>query len=165
MTQPAPFNFIVAKDAKTITVERAFAAMLDTVWAAWTKADILCNWWAPKPYQCVITALDFRAGGQWHFKMTGPNGEEGWSLARYEEIQAPERIVYVDSFSDADRNIVPPESRVTVEFVDRGPKKTLLRMQSVYASNDARDQVIAMGVEQGVGISFDQLEAYLATQQ
>ncbi|MCA9848484.1 MAG: SRPBCC domain-containing protein [Dehalococcoidia bacterium] len=150
---------------KSLLMVREVDAPRELVFQAYASCEAIKQWFGPQPWPVTHCEMDFRAGGQWHFKMTGPNGEEGWSLARYEEIQAPERIVYVDSFSDADRNIVPPESRVTVEFVDRGPKKTLLRMQSVYASNDARDQVIAMGVEQGVGISFDQLEAYLATQQ
>ena len=57
MTLPATFNFIVQKEANTISVERSFNAPLDPVWAAWTEADILCQWWAPKPYQCVIRSL------------------------------------------------------------------------------------------------------------
>ena len=60
MTQQALFNFIVEKDANSITVERSFNAPLDPVWAAWTEADVLCKWWAPRPYECVIKSLDFR---------------------------------------------------------------------------------------------------------
>lgn len=150
---------------KTLRLVREVDAPRELVFQAYASCEAIKQWFGPDPWPVTYCDMDFRPGGQWHFKMTGPNGEEGWSLARYEEIQAPERIVYVDSFSDADRNIVPPEGRVTIEFVDRGPKKTLLRIDTVYASNEQRDQVIAMGVEEGFGISLDQLDAYLASQQ
>ncbi len=45
------FDFIVNKEKKTINIHREFAADLDLVWAAWTEADILDQWWAPKPYR------------------------------------------------------------------------------------------------------------------
>ena len=150
---------------KTLRMVREVDAPRELAFSAYASCEAIKQWFGPQPWPVTHCEMDFRPGGQWHFKMTGPNGEEGWSLARYEEIQVPERIVYVDSFSDVDRNIVPPEGRVTIEFVDRGPRKTLLRFETVYSSNDERDQVIAMGVEEGFGISLDQLEAYLAGQQ
>lgn len=150
---------------KTLLMVREVDAPRDLVFQAYASCEAITQWFGPEPWPVTYCEMDFRAGGRWHFKMTGPDGEEGWSLVRYEEIVVPERIVYLDSFSDAEGNIVPPEGRVTIEFVDRGPKKTLLRFETVYASNDERDAVIAMGVEEGFGISLDQLEGYLAKQQ
>ena len=150
---------------RTLRMVREVDAPRDLAFRAYSSCEAIKQWFGPQPWPVTHCEMDFRPGGQWHITMTGPNGEEGWSLARYEEIQVPERIVYVDSFSDVDRNVVPPEGRVTIEFVDRGPRKTLLRFETVYSSNDERDQVIAMGVEEGFGISLDQLDVYLAGQQ
>ena len=98
----------------------------------------------------------------------------GWSVALLHDrperragvgdrhLRGDRRIVYRDAFSDEAGNVVPPEGRVTVSFEERGPGRTLFRAQTVYASNDERDQVIAMGVEEGFGVSLDQLERYLA---
>ncbi|MGE3960229.1 MAG: SRPBCC domain-containing protein [Dehalococcoidia bacterium] len=148
---------------KTLRMAREVDAPCELAFQAYASCDAIKQWFGPEPWPVTYCEMDFRAGGQWHFKMTGPNGEEGWSIVTYEEIVAPERIVYRDAFSDADRNVIPPQSLVTIEFVDRGPK-TLLRFEMVYISNDERDQVIGMGVEEGFGMSLDQLDAYLAKQ-
>jgi len=57
------FDIIVNKENNTIQVNREFAANLDLVWAAWTEADILDQWWAPKPYMTITKSLDLREGG------------------------------------------------------------------------------------------------------
>lgn len=151
---------------KTLRMAREVDAPRELVFRAYSDCEAIKRWFGPDPWPVTYCDMDFRPGGQWHFKMTGPDGgEAGWSLVTYEEIVAPERIVYLDSFSDADRNVFPPEGRVTIEFVDRGPRKTLLRIDTVYESNDVRDQVIGMGVEEGFAMSLDQLDEYLAKQQ
>jgi predicted anti-sigma-YlaC factor YlaD len=87
MNKQTIFNFIVRKEDRAITVERSFNAPLDPVWAAWTQADILCRWWAPKPYECVIKSLDFREGGRWLYCMQGPQGDQHWCFFDYEEVR------------------------------------------------------------------------------
>jgi uncharacterized protein YndB with AHSA1/START domain len=59
------FDFTVNKESKTIVVNREFAAPLSLVWDAWTKAELLDKWWAPKPYRTETKSLDFREGGMW----------------------------------------------------------------------------------------------------
>ncbi len=100
MSKAAIFNFIVQKEARSITVERSFNAPLDPVWAAWTNADILCKWWAPKPYECVIKSLDFREGGRWLYYMQGPQGDRHWCFFDYEPIRPKSHFSGSDSFCD-----------------------------------------------------------------
>ncbi|MQC17006.1 MAG: SRPBCC domain-containing protein [Chloroflexi bacterium] len=107
--------------------------------------------------------MDFRVGGSWHYCMTGPDGTEAWGLATYEEIVPTERIQYRDAFSDPDRTEVPPVSSVTLYFEERGDGMSVLRWTSVFESNDARDEVIAMGVEEGAASTLENLERYLAS--
>jgi len=68
------FNFLVDKENKKITVERSFNAPLDLVWSAWTEAEILDLWWAPKPYRTETKKMDFREGCRWHYCMVSPEG-------------------------------------------------------------------------------------------
>ena len=147
---------------KTLRMVREFDAPRELVFRAYSDCEAIKQWFGPEPWPVTYCELDFRPGGRWHYCMTGPNGEQGWGIAIYEEIDEPARIVYRDAFSDEAGNVVPPEGRVTVSFEERGPGRTLFRAQTVYASNDERDQVIAMGVEEGFGVSLDQLERYLA---
>jgi len=149
---------------RTIEIVRAFDAPRELVFRAYSDAEAIKQWFGPAPWPVTYCEMDFRVGGTWHFCMTGPDGQQGWSIAHYEEIVPPERIVYRDAFSDADGNVVPPQARITVRFEERGPNRTLLRSESVYASNDERDWVISMGVEEGIGLTYDQLERYLASQ-
>jgi uncharacterized protein YndB with AHSA1/START domain len=59
MSKAILFNFLVDKEKNQITVDRSFNAPLDLVWAAWTEAELLDQWWAPKPYQTVTKSQDF----------------------------------------------------------------------------------------------------------
>lgn len=149
---------------RTLNVARTFDAPRELVFQAYTDGDALKQWFGPEGWPLTVSDMDFRVGGTWHYCMTGPEGEQAWGLAMFDEIAAPERLVYRDAFSDADRNIVPPESTVTIDFVEVAPGQTSLHINTVFASNDERDQVIAMGVEEGMGQTLDHLEQYLAKQ-
>ena len=90
-------NFFVNKENKTITVKREFAAELPFVWDAYTKAEILDQWWAPKPWKTKTKTMNFREGGYWHYAMIGPEGEEHWALAYYKNIQLQKKFTGLDA--------------------------------------------------------------------
>jgi uncharacterized protein YndB with AHSA1/START domain len=56
------FDFTINKKDNTVRVQREFMANLDLVWDAWTKPELLDQWWAPKPYQTKTKAMDFKEG-------------------------------------------------------------------------------------------------------
>ena len=84
----------ISKDAASnkLTVRRTLDAPLDLVWSAWTTAELLDQWWAPEPWKAVTKSMDFSAGGKWLYAMTGPAGEEHWSMVEYKEI-VPQKIL------------------------------------------------------------------------
>ena len=147
---------------RTMEIVRPFDYPRDLVFQAYSDPEGIKNWFGPEGWPVTESKMDFRPGGTWHFCMTGPDGEQAWSIVQYQEIEAPERIVYRDAFSDAEGNVTPPESDVTVKFEEATPSSTLLRISIQFASNEARDQVIEMGMEEGMGMTLDNLEAYLA---
>jgi len=150
---------------RTLTIARRFEAPRALVFGAYTDGEALKQWFGPEGWPLTVSDMDFRVGGAWHYCMSGPNGEQAWGLAMFDEIVVPERLVYRDAFSDADRNVVPPASDVTIEFIERAPTSTSLRITIVFASNDERDQVIAMGMEEGMAQTLEHLAKYLAKQQ
>ena len=162
MTQAAPFNFIVAKDAKTITVERVFAAKLDTVWAAWTQPDILCKWWAPKPYQCIITTLDFRAGGRWSYSMQGPEGDRHYCFFDYEEVRPKTYYSGRDAFCDEQGNLntALPSMYWELNFKDQG-ESTSVRILIRFNSEEDLEAIVKMGFKEGFAQGMDQLDELL----
>jgi uncharacterized protein YndB with AHSA1/START domain len=135
------------------------------VFEAYSKAEHLMQWFGPREWPLAVCEVDFRPGGQWHYCMRGPAGEESWGLATYREIVEPSRIAYQDAFSDAQRSIIPPLAEVTVEFTESRPGRTLITTESVYESNEQRDQVVRMGVEEGFRETLERLEEHLASLQ
>ena len=114
-----------------IVITRVFDAPRELVFAAWTRPEHLLRWWAPKGCSTPHCKVDLRPGGSFHYCMRTPEGRDIWGLGVYREIVAPERIVYVDSFADAQGNPVPPsdygmsdghpaETLVTVTFAEHG---------------------------------------------
>ena len=163
MIQPTIFNFIVQKEARSITVERSFNAPLDPVWAAWTDPMILCQWWAPRPYQCVIKSLDFREGGRWLYYMQGPQGDRHWCFFDYETVRPKSYYSGSDAFCDEHgvANNIKPKVRWEAGFSEDNDG-TLVRVILHFDSPKDLEQIIQMGFKEGFTMGLDQLDELLA---
>ena len=75
MTTNLPFDFTVDKTTKTVFVNREFAADLSLVWDAFTKQEILDQWWAPKPWVSKTKFMNFEVGGRRFYAMVSPEGQ------------------------------------------------------------------------------------------
>ena len=76
-------DFIVDKEAKTVTITKEFAAELDLVWDAYTIPELLDQWWAPKPFLSRTKVMDFEVGGRRFYAMVTPEGAERWAVQKY----------------------------------------------------------------------------------
>lgn len=83
-------------------ISRVFDAPRERVWRAWTDADALTQWWGPKGFKVEQLSLDLRPGGRMHYCLRAPDGSEMWGKFAFREVVAPERLVWVNSFSDKD---------------------------------------------------------------
>jgi len=155
---------------KVLVLERVFDAPRELVFAMFKEAEHLKHWWGPRGWDLPVCNIDFRPGGVWHFcmKCTDPGqgkffGMESWGKVVYKEIVEPERIVYVDYFSDAEGNVNEelPATEISMEFVDLGGKTKLIS-RSEYATPDALKMVLDMGALEGIGQTWDRLEERLA---
>src|SRR5258707_11742505 len=119
--------------APTFELTRSFNGPRSTVWQVYTDIDHLSRWWGPKGFTWLKGTLDLRPGGMFHYGMQAPNGAEMWGKFVYREIVAPQRIVFVNSFSDQDGNTTrapfspnwPLEVLNTVLFKEQDDKTTL----------------------------------------
>jgi uncharacterized protein YndB with AHSA1/START domain len=130
--------------AKTIVLERIFKAPRELVWKTWTESERIMRWWGPKPFTAPVIKIDFRVGGTYLYCMRSPEGQNYWSTGIFHEIIPMDKIVYTDSFADADGNVVSPETygmvdfpaelMVTVTFEDHaGQTKLILRHEGIPA--------------------------------
>lgn len=158
------FDFVVDKANKTILVKREFAAGRSLVWDAYTKSELLDQWWAPKPWRSKTKKMDFREGGAWHYAMVGPEGEEHWALAKYLRINPKTNYTVKDSFADAEGNVNKelPESTWNVTFSDHGDH-TLVENHLSYDTLEQLEEIIKMGFKEGLSMAMENLDSLLAS--
>lgn len=158
------------------TVSRVFEAPRALVWQAWTEAESLAQWWGPKGASIRVIKLDFRPGGIFHYAMQFKPGHDIYGRFIYREISAPERLVFINSFSDADGGITrapfpqlggtwPLEVLNTMTLTEAGGKTTLkLRGGPINATEEERKTFAGMfdSMRQGFTGTFDQLAEFLA---
>lgn len=161
-------------DSRTFTINRTFDAPRALVFKLWTSPEHLARWWGPKGFAIRVVKLDARPGGIFHYVMTSATGAEMWGKKSYREIVPPERIVFVNSFSDPAGGLTrhplaptwPLEMLTTVVFVERDGK-TEIKLSSVAHQASAFERAtFEAGFESmrgGFGGTFDQLADYLRT--
>ena len=158
---------------KEFVITRILNAPRELVFKVWTEAEHMERWWGPKGLSLSVAKLDPRPGGIFHYIMRTPDGHEMWGRFIFRELVAPERIVFVNSFSDPEGNITPPpfsdpwpkEILNTVTLTEDGGK-TKLTLRSV-PINATADEVLVFqsgfeSMEEGYGGTFDQLAEHLA---
>lgn len=164
MNNTLTMDLSVNKENKTITVKREFAAELPLVWDAYTKSEILDQWWAPKPWKSRTKTMDFREGGHWHYAMVGPKGEEHWALANYTDIQDQKKFTVLDAFADAEGNVNKdlPQSKWEVTFTRTGDV-TLVELYIAFDDLDQLEETIKMGFKEGLTTAMEGLDELLVS--
>lgn len=155
-----------------LVITRTFNAPRDLVFKVWSEAEHLRNWWGPRGFKIEVAEMDFRPGGSFHYNMKSPDGHEMWGKFVYYEIEAPEKIVYGNCFSDSEGNIVrapfaesfPLEIHNTLTFTEiDGTTEITLRGGPIDVPEEELNFYLGMydSMKQGFGATFDQLAAYL----
>jgi uncharacterized protein YndB with AHSA1/START domain len=123
-----------------------------------------------------FAAQDFRVGGKFHYCMQSADGGKMWGRFVYRAIVEPERIVWINSFSDEAGELAPPpfeeawpqEMLTTVTFSEHDGRTTVTLKWSAYHATAEEQKVFDANhdsMNQGWGGSFEQLTAYLAKPQ
>ena len=162
MSTALQFDFIVDKEANTITVIREFAAKRQRVWDCYTRAELLNQWFAPKPFTTKTKSMDFRENGHWHYAMVDPDGKEYWGMMEYLVIEPIEHYAGMDGFCDEAGTLNPelPRARQDLRFED-ADGHTLVRTVVSYDSLEGLEKVIQMGMEDGMKSTLERLDELL----
>ena len=147
-----------------LTVERTLDAPLDLVWRAWTSAEHIKRWWAPRPYKTSECEIELKPGGKFHTRMIGPDGFDFSGTACILEVVPEKRIIWSSTMKDGYRpNEFSNQSgngfpfTAIHDFVDAGGGKTRYRATVLHASVKDRDAHAAMGFEGGWGTCAEQM--------
>lgn len=157
------FEFKVDKATHTVFVDREFNAALSLVWDAFTKQEILDQWWAPKPFTSRTSHMEFKVGGRRFYAMAGDDGQEiGWHIQEYTAITPKTNFKYLSAFADKDENPFLPGSNWDLTFSERnGITKVSIIIYN--ESLERMEKMIEMGFREGFTATLKDLGNLLTT--
>lgn len=163
------------KNIEPSIIVREFDAPRALVFDAWTQVQHLNNWMFPMPgCQCDFVSANIVNGGTSLHKITMPNGHEMWLFTKYEEVSAPEKLVFLQYMSNESGDILPnshmpdwpKDMLATLHFESLSETKT--KITFYWEPRNPTEQELAVfeasraDHQKGWGAGMDQLVAYLA---
>jgi uncharacterized protein YndB with AHSA1/START domain len=151
-------------ERKSLTLTARFDAAPDRVWSVWADPRRLERWWGPPTYPATFVDHDLTPGGRMAYYMTSPEGEKYHGWWRILTVQRPSLIEFEDGFADGNGDPNPdlPVTIARVTFTATDAGGTEMTIESVYPTIEAMEQVLAMGMEEGITMAVNQIDALLA---
>ncbi|HUQ47730.1 MAG TPA: SRPBCC family protein [Gemmatimonadaceae bacterium] len=156
MTATTQRATITTPTEREIHVERTFDASRDRVWDAYTKPELVAQWWG-RGNKLVIEKMEVERGGHWRFVEHHDGGTDGFE-GRYREVAPKDRIVQTFEWDGMPGYVIIN----TVEFQDLGDGRTKLVTTSLFSSEEERDGFLKSGMEGGMNESYLALDRLLA---
>lgn len=166
MSNELLFDFTVDKAAQTVTMKREFAAELALVWNAFTRADLLDQWYAPAPFVSKTKYMNFEVGGRRLYAMVSPEGVEMWAVQKYTSITPKTNFKFFNAFADKDENLQLPGSHWDLNFSQQSTSASLRITTvdiSIYNESFERMERLLEGFTLGMKATLKNLENLLAT--
>ena len=154
------FDFTVDKTAKTVFVTREFVAEQSLVWDAFTKQEILDQWWAPKPFESKTKVMEFKVGGRRFYAMVSPEGQEMWQLQQYTSITPKTNFKFLSVFADKDETPHLPGSNWDLTFTEQNGR-TKVSITIYNDSLERMERMIEMGFKEGFTATLNELDKLL----
>lgn len=156
------FDFTVDKSTHSVFVKREFAVEVSLVWDAFTKQEILDQWWAPKPWTSRTKFMDFKEGGRRFYAMVSPQGEEHWCIQDFTSINPKTNFKFSDAFADKDENVNNelPRSNWDLNFEEQNGTTTV-NITIKHETLADLEQIIQMGFKEGFTMTLNELENLL----
>ena len=154
-------------DDLTMSLTAEFDASPERVWQLWADPRQLERWWGPPTYPATVTSHDLRPGGRIDYHMTGPEGDQVHGYWLVDEADPPRSIVFRDGFANDDGTPNPdlPDTTGRVRIEGIGEGRTRMSIESVFPSAEAMEQLIAMGMEDGLTQAVSQIDGILAEER
>ena len=154
------FDFKVDKSTNSVLVTKEFNAELPLVWDAFTKQELLDQWWAPKPYSSKTKYMNFKVGGRRFYAMVSPEGNEGWQIQDYTSITPKTNFKFTSVFAEKDETPHLPGSNWDLNFTEHnGITKVSITIYN--ESLERMEKMIEMGFKEGFTMTLNYLEQLL----
>jgi uncharacterized protein YndB with AHSA1/START domain len=148
----------------TMTITAELGATVERAWQLWADPRQLERWWGPPTYPATVEDHDLVAGGRVTYFMTGPEGDKSRGWWQVLAVEPPHRLELLDGFADESGapNEDMPTSTMVVTLTARDGGGTLMAIESRFPSREAMEQLVSMGVEEGVTSALAQIDDILA---
>jgi uncharacterized protein YndB with AHSA1/START domain len=144
-------------EARTMTITAEFDASVDRVWQLWADPRQLERWWGQPTAPATVVEHDLRPGGNVSYFVTGPEGDRSPGWWRILAVDAPRRL----QFDLGDPDI--PTVTVSVSVDARTKGGTRMTIETTFPSEEAMDQLLSIGFEEGMSTAVGQIEDVLRT--
>ena len=151
-------------EALTLTLTAEFDATPERVWQLWADARQLERWWGPPTYPATFTRHDLAPGSRVEYFMTGPEGDRPHGYWDVLDVEPPRRLSFRDGFANEDGSpnddFPRNDAEVTIEAIGGG--RTRMSIESRFPSTEAMEQLVALGMVEGLTEAVGQIDAILA---
>ncbi len=150
-------------DARSLVVTAEFAAPLERVWQVYADPRQLERVWGPPGFPSTVVEHSLVPGGRMHYYMTSPEGERFYGGWRVLEVEVLSRFTFEDFFADESFAPAPGMPVAAAEFAfEPTATGTRARFTTTYETTEALQQVLDMGMEEGITLATNQIDALLA---
>ena len=163
MIESLLFDFTVDRTNNTIKLTREFAADLDLVWDAFTKAEILDQWFAPEPFRLKTKEMNFQEGGRWLYSMVSPENVSMWALVNFLRIEPKLQFTSQNSFCDENGNANNPAFTfsITETHFKAGEDVTTVQIVKKMADLAQLEKFVSLGWKDGMALTMKKLDELL----
>jgi len=149
-------------DNLRFTLVADFDAQIERVWQLWAAPRQLERWWGPPGYPATVEQHDLTPGGEVTYFMTGPEGDKHHAWWRVTSVNPPKSLDFIDGFAhqDGTPNADMPTTTTHVALSEH-EGGTRMELRSVFDSREQMDQLLTMGMDEGIKLAVGQMDALL----
>jgi uncharacterized protein YndB with AHSA1/START domain len=149
-----------------MTITSQFDAPIARVWQVWEDPRRLERWWGPPTYPATVVDHDLTPGGSVTYFMTGPEGDQPRGWWRVLAVEAPRHLEFEDGFADDSGNANPdlPVTTSRVSLSEQPDGGTRMVIETTFSSLEAMEQIMSMGVEEGMTMAIGQIDDLLSAE-
>lgn len=140
-----------------IDITREFDAPVSKVFEAHARPELVAQWMGPRELTTDIAEWDFVSGGRWSYVSTAPDGSTYGFRGTFHTVKPDELAIQTFEF----QGVPDVVSIETLTFTELTDGRTRLAIHSTYPSVEARDGMVAAGMEGGVDTGYRRLDELL----
>jgi uncharacterized protein YndB with AHSA1/START domain len=150
-------------DNLTLTLVADFDAPTERVWQLWADPRKLERWWGPPSHPATVEDHDLTPGGDVTYFMTSPDGQKYRGWWRITSVDPPKSMEFTDGFADQDGKPAADMPTTTVQMrLTEHDGGTRMELRSVFDSLEQMEQLVRMGMVEGLEQAVGQMDALLA---